>query len=145
MGGGGVTPDVVITPDTLPAPERDLAKAYGPQYSQWYVALYNTSLQLKSGVKPDFVVQPAWRESLWNKVQQSKVNVTRAQFDAGLPLVDRALEGWVAKLAFGDSAAFRRTVRYDRQLTTALDYLKRGGTQRRLLALASGVGTKGGK
>ena len=143
LGGGGVTPDVIMTPDTLPALERDLARAYTPQYSQWYVALYNTSLQLKNSVKPDFVVQPAWRETLWSKVQQSKVNVTRAQFDAGLPLVDRSLEGWVAKLAFGDSAAFRRSVRYDRQLTTALDYLKRGVTQRQLLALASRAGSTG--
>ena len=145
LGGGGVTPDVVMTSDTLPAPERDLARAYGPQFSQWYVAMYNTSLQLKKGVTSDFAVQPAWREALWEKVQQSKIKVTRAQFDAGAPLVDRSLEQWVAKLAFGDSAAFRRSVRYDRQLTTALDYLQRGVTQRQLLALAAGAGTKGGQ
>jgi carboxyl-terminal processing protease len=137
LGGGGVTPDVITQPDTLPAPERDLARAFGPQLSQWYVALYNTSLENKGNVKYDFTVQPAWREAFWNKLQAAKVNVTRSQFEAGIGSVDRSLEQWTARLAFGDSAAFRRSVRYDRQLNTALDYLKRGPTQRQLLALAS--------
>ena len=136
LGGGGVTPDVVVQPDTLSTPERDLARAYGPQQSQWYVALYGTSLQLKTSVKPDFTVQPAWREAFWQKLQASKVTVTRAQFDAGVGLVDRSLETWTARLAFGDSTAFRRSIKHDRQLLTALDYLKRGPTQRQLLALA---------
>lgn len=143
LGGGGVTPDVVIQPDTLSTPERDLARAYGPQQSQWYVALYNTALQYKSGVKPDFSVQPAWRESFWSKLQSAKVNVTRAQFDAGSSLVDRSLETWVSRLAFGDSTAFRRSVRYDRQLNTALDYLRRAPSQRHLLALAPTEGNRG--
>lgn len=145
LGGGGVTPDVVVAPDTLPTAERDLARAYGPQQAQWYVALYGTGLQHKGSLKPDFVVQPAWREAFWGKVQAAKINVTRAQFDAGIGLVDRSLETFSARLAFGDSTAFRRSVRYDRQLNTAIDYLRRGGTQRQLLALAQTPGTKGGK
>ena len=145
LGGGGVTPDVVVAPDTLPTAERDLARAYGPQQAQWYVALYGTGLQHKGSLKPDFVVQPAWREAFWGKVQAAKINVTRAQFDAGIGLVDRSLETFTARLAFGDSTAFRRSVRYDRQLNTAIDYLRRGGTQRQLLALAQTPGTKGGK
>ena len=59
--------------------------------------------------------------------------------------MDRSLETFSARLAFGDSTAFRRSVRYDRQLNTAIDYLRRGGTQRQLLALAQTPGTKGGK
>jgi hypothetical protein len=42
----------------------------------------------------------------------------------------------VASIAFGDSLAFRRNIDDDRQLLTALDYLKKGRTQRELLALA---------
>jgi carboxyl-terminal processing protease len=143
LGGGGVTPDVVVQPDTLPTPERELARAYGPQQSQWYVALYNTALQFKSGARPDFAVQPAWREAFWTKLQSAKVTVTRAQFDAGAALIDRSLETWVARLAFGDSTAFRRSMRYDRQLNTALDYLRRAPSQRHLLALAPTEPTRG--
>lgn len=145
LGGGGVTPDLVVNPDTLPAAERELARAYGPQQSQWYVALYGTGLQYKSAVKTDFQVQAAMRETFWGKVQAAKINVTRAQFDAGASLVDRSLEQFTSRLAFGDSAWARRSMRFDRQLLTALDYLKRGATQRQLLALAEASGTKGGK
>jgi carboxyl-terminal processing protease len=143
LGGGGVTPDVTVQPDTLAASEREFARAIGSQQSQWYVAVYNVGRDVKSSVKPDFAVKPEWRESLWNKLQETKVTVTRPQFDAAETLIDRELENRVASLAFGDSAAFRRASRWDKQLKTALDYLKRGGTQRELLALAPPMDTKG--
>ncbi|MFN0177703.1 MAG: S41 family peptidase [Gemmatimonadales bacterium] len=142
LGGGGVTPDVVITPDTLSTPERELFRAYSPQGSQWYVATYGTALEVKSKVKPDFTIQPEWREAFWKRLQGAKVNVTRPQFDAGVALVNRNLEQMVARLAFGDSLVFRRSTPYDRQLATAMDYLKRGTTQRHLLALAASQGGK---
>ncbi len=143
LGGGGVTPDVTVTPDTLSGPERDLLRTIGAQYGLWYLAAYNTALENKPKVKPDFAVQPEWREGFWAKVQAAKINVTRAQFDAGIGLVDRELEKWTATVAFGDSTVFRRQSRYDRQLITALDYLRRGPTQRQLLALAESQPTKG--
>lgn len=142
LGGGGVTPDVMVTPDTLSTAERDLFRAYSPQGSQWYVALYGTSLELKNKVKPDFEIDAEGRESFWKRLQAAKVNITRAQFEAGAALVNRGLEQMTARLAFGDSTVFRRATPYDRQLNTALDYLKRGPTQRKLLALA---GTQAGK
>jgi carboxyl-terminal processing protease len=136
LGGGGVTPDVLVKPDTLPAAERDLARAVGPQSSLWYLAVYNSALELKGKVTPDFRIDPAWRELVWSRLEKSKVKVTREQFDAGAALVDRNLEQWLSRLAFGDSAAFRRAIRWDVQVQTAMDYLQRGPTQRRLLALA---------
>jgi carboxyl-terminal processing protease len=143
LGGGGVTPDVIVQPDTLAAAEREFARAIGTQQSQWYVGVYSVGREVKSAVKYDFTIKPEWRESLFNKLQEAKVPVTRAQFDAAQSLVDRELENRVASLAFGDSAAFRRATKWDKQLKTALDYLKRGTTQRELLALAPPVENKG--
>jgi hypothetical protein len=51
--------------------------------------------------------------------------------------VNRWIETRLASLAFGDSTVFRRTMDDDRQLLTALDYLKKGRSQRELLALAA--------
>lgn len=143
FGGGGVTPDVVVQPDTLSDGERNLARAYAAQGAQWYVALYNTALDYKGTAGLDFQVKPEWREALWKRVKEAKISVTREQFDAGTELVDRSLEQWTARLAFGDSTAFRRSIKFDRQLNTALDYIERGRTQRQLLALASAGGSKG--
>jgi carboxyl-terminal processing protease len=136
LGGGGVTPDVIVRPDTLSTPEREFARTLGAQQSLWYVAVYSTALDVKGKVRPDFTVPPAWREMVWERLQKAKATVTRAQFDAGASLTDRELERRVSSLAFGDSTWFRRSVRLDTQLQTALDYLARGPTQRQLLALA---------
>jgi carboxyl-terminal processing protease len=145
LGGGGVTPDVLVKPDTLTSAELALYQAVGAQQSQWYVAIYSTALDLKGAVKPDFAVQPAWRETVWKKLQESKVTVPREKFDAGSSLVDRDLEQRVSRLAFGDSAWFRRSIRLDNQVQTALEYLSRGPTQRKLLALAPPPSVNGGQ
>jgi hypothetical protein len=47
------------------------------------------------------------------------------------------MEEYFARLAFGDSAVFRRREKDDSQVAAALDYLRRGRTQRQILALAS--------
>jgi len=145
LGGGGVTPDVLVKPDTLTSSELALYQAVGAQQSQWYVAIYSTALDLKNAVKPDFTVQPAWRETVWRKLQEAKVTVPREKFEAGSSLVDRDLEQRVSRLAFGDSAWFRRSIRLDNQVQTALEYLSRGPTQRKLLALAPPPSVNGGQ
>ena len=136
LGGGGVTPDVVVPPDSASEPERDFIRAFGAQQSAWYVTVYSVALEQKVKVKPDFTIQPEWRDSLYARLVRVKIPLTRAQFDAARELVDRRLEQQVASLAFGDSASFRRMTRYDDALKTAEDYLRRGPTQRQLLALA---------
>jgi carboxyl-terminal processing protease len=43
LGGGGVTPDVVVKGDTATAAERELLRVVGPASQAWYVTLYNLS------------------------------------------------------------------------------------------------------
>ena len=136
-GGGGVTPDVAVKPDTITTPEQDLLKALGPKSGVVYTALYTYAREMKGNVRPDFVVQPEWRDELYTRLQKADVKVDRKLFDTAEPLINRWIEQRFASLAFGDSAAVRRGLDDDRQLLTALDYLKRGRTQRELLALAA--------
>jgi carboxyl-terminal processing protease len=142
LGGGGITPDIVVTPDSAGGPERELAKAVNPTFQAWYVALYNYALEMKPKLKPDFTITAAMREEFFNRVIKAKVNVTRQQFDAAQSVIDRTLEQRFAALAFGDSAAFRRAAANDPQMKTALDFLRRGTTQRQLLALAGSPAKK---
>lgn len=144
LGGGGVTPDVTVSPDTLAGADRDLARLLAAQPSAWYAALYQTGYERRHSVRPDFVVAPAWREDLWHRLESAGFKVTRTQFDAGSRLIDRSLEQATARLAFGDSLALRRSVDDDRQLATALDYLRRAASQRTLIALAGTAGRGGG-
>ena len=141
LGGGGITPDIVVTPDTATAAERELAKAVNPFFQQWYVTLYKYGLEMKPKVQPNFVVTQAMRDEFFSRLTKAKVAITRAQYDAAQPVIDRNLERQFTSLAFGDSAAFRRGSANDSQMKTALELLRRGTTQRGLLALA-GTETK---
>jgi len=137
MGGGGVVPDVIVKPDTITTPEQELFKAVGPKLSVAFTTVYAYARELKGSAKPDFVVTPQMRNELYNRLLKAEVKVDRKLFDAAEPLVNRWIETRLASMAFGDSTVFRRTMDDDRQLLTALDYLKKGRSQRELLALAA--------
>jgi carboxyl-terminal processing protease len=142
LGGGGITPDIVITPDTASVAERELGKAIAPTIQAWHITLYNYALEMKPKLKLDFTITPEMREEIFSRLIKAKVAVTRAQYDAGQDVVDRNLERYLTTAAFGDSTWLRRSVKDDEQLAKALELLGRGPTQRQLLALAATNGKK---
>jgi carboxyl-terminal processing protease len=135
-GGGAITPDVVVKPDTLTTPEQTLAKALAPKFPEVFTALNDLAFGLKGKVRPDFEVQPAWREDLWSRLEKANIKIDRAQWDAGHTWIDREIERRVARVAFGDSTAKRHDLDDDVQLRTAIDLLKKGQTQKDLFAVA---------
>ena len=142
-GGGGITPDVVVQPDTLTKVESDFLRTLAPKSSQSYVALYDIARELKTQVAPDFTVRPEWRADFRQRVEKAGVKFAPGQFEAATPFVDRMLEARIASLAFGDSSAFRRTVPHDAQLSRALAMLRQATTQPALLALAARAKDRG--
>lgn len=135
LGGGGITPDVIVRPDTITTPEQEFLRAVGARQGTLYTTVYGYSRDLRATVRPDFAVKPEWREELFQRLVKADVKVDRPLYDAAEPLINRLLEEQVAILAFGDSAAFRRRIPEDRQLVVALEYLQKGPTQRALLAM----------
>ena len=138
-GGGGITPDVIIPSDTVTDAQQTFLKALGPKSQESYLVLYRTALEQKGVVPSNFTVAPAWRDSVYARLIGVGVQVTRSEFEAARELIDRDLERRVAAMAFGDSAAFRRTISYDSQLRRAMEMLRAAGTQRELLAAATQV------
>src|SRR5919202_688844 len=121
-------------PDSL---EKESVKKNRPAFrSDAGRLLYGCALELKGKVTPDFVVKPEWREELYRRLTQAKVTVDKKQYDAAAPMVNRWISQQVARLAFGDSTAFRRQIPDDPQMTRALELLKKGQTQKDLFALA---------
>jgi carboxyl-terminal processing protease len=137
LGGGGIMPDITITPDTASAGERELSKAVATAFSTWRITLYNYALEMKAGLKRDFTITAAMRDEFFNRLMKAKMAITRAQFDAADAVIDRTMEQQFARLAFGDSTAFRRSIEEDEQLGKALELLGRSPTQRQLLAMAA--------
>jgi hypothetical protein len=68
---------------------------------------------------PLFVVTPAMREALWQRMAQRHIAMPRDLYDRNAPLVDRALGIEIARYVLGAEAELRRGVRDDPTLATA--------------------------
>ena len=136
-GGGGITPDIIVKPDTISSDEQVLAKALAPKAQEVYTTLAEYALSLRPSItSPNFTVQPQWREEYYRRLQAAGVKIDRKVFDAGAAYVDRQLEFRLTRLAFGDSTLKRRTLKDDSQLSKAVELLQKGTTQRDLFTLA---------
>lgn len=135
-GGGGITPDVIVSDDTLTTPEQQFAKAIAPKGPDFRSVLEEYSMQLSKAVQPAFTVQPAWLNEFYTRLQSKGVTVDRKLYDAANRYVDRFLEQRISHYAFGDSTAKRRDLKYDAPLRKAMELLEKGGSQRELFAMA---------
>jgi carboxyl-terminal processing protease len=138
-GGGGITPDIIVPDDTLSTIEQQVARAtlVGAKSVDAYVTIHDYALELARQVRPDFRVQPEWRDELYRRLTAKGVTVDRAQWDASSRYVDTQLEQRVTRLAFGDSTAKRRSLKYDAPLRKAMEVLNRGQTQKDLFTIAA--------
>src|SRR3954463_5310720 len=135
-GGGAVTPDLIVRPDTLTSDEQKVFNAFAPKTADVRATLMDYSLELKKTVRPDFTVPPTWREEFYRRLQTKGVTVDHAQYEKASSEIDRLLGNTVARLAFGDSTAKRRSVADDNQLVHALDVLKQSASQKDLFNVA---------
>ncbi len=135
-GGGGITPDVVVRPDTLSAAEQKAARQIAQKVQEAYTTLAQYAEELRPQVKaPNFTVLPAWRQEYFRRIVAAKVPVDSATFFAAPGYVDRLIANRVAKAAFGDSTVAIRQFGEDPQMQKALQLLRRGGTQRDLFTM----------
>jgi len=142
-GGGGIAPDVLVRQDTLDDAGQAFFRAVGPKWITVHSTLYAYARELRPAVPPDFVVGQTWLDEIYRRIRAAEVELDREVYDAARSTVTRLLEQRLTPLAFGDSALFRRGIPTDQPLLTALDYIRKGGTQRGLLALASRNGAGG--
>ena len=133
-GGGAITPDVIVQPDTLSSNEQKLLTALAPKAQIFRTTLINFAVEQKGKVQPGFAVSKAWRDEFYNRLVSQGVKVDRAQFDAGGTEIDRLLGSSIARIAFGDSTEKRRDIADDSQLRRAIELIKNRQTQRDLFA-----------
>lgn len=135
VGGGGITPDIVVSQDTVSADERALARALGPRVGELSEIIFEVARDAAATAPGDFTVLPAWREMVVEQVQEEELPASRAQLMAASETIDRLLEGQVAGLIGGDSAAFVRRIPTDRVLQKAITKLNESDNRRQLLGL----------
>lgn len=122
LGGGGITPDVVIGDTVVPQENLALMRALGTNVSLFHDALTGYALELKASntVKsPDFVVTSAMLDEIYKRMQKRAVGVPRSTYEAAAPLVSRLFSYEIARYVFGADAEFRRKAADDKALIAA--------------------------
>jgi carboxyl-terminal processing protease len=139
-GGGGITPDVIAGDSALPTAETDFLRALGAQTGHFRDAITDYALYLKANhviTTQDFVVTPAMREEVWNRMRARGIDIPRAVFDEAQPLVERQLAFEIARYVFGSDAEFRRRASADKVLQKALELARGAQSERDLLRRAT--------
>ena len=135
-GGGGITPDVLAGDSTTPAIEQNFIRALGAKAAHFRDAVTDYSLSLKANrsiPSPDFVVTPAMRDEVWQRMKARGVDIPRSVYDEAEPLVSRVIANDIARYVFGSEAEFRRRASEDKTLQKALELARGAKTEQELL------------
>jgi carboxyl-terminal processing protease len=136
-GGGGITPDIIVKPDTLTTPEQKLLQSLAPKSQIFAQELQDYAGEMKSKLPLGFTVTPQMRNTFLARLRAKGVTVDSTLLAKGGNIeIDRLLGVRITSMAYGDSATKRKYLDDDNQLQRAIDALKGVQSQQGLFALA---------
>jgi len=139
-GGGGIVPDLVIRPDTLSIAEREFAKALGNKVPQYRDVMTTFALEQKEKgtfKSETFTVTPEMRQEIYRRFRAKGIELTPEVYEGASGLITKQLGYQIARYVFGRPAEFRRQAKDDPQIQTAMGLLRKAGSPRELLSLAT--------
>jgi carboxyl-terminal processing protease len=139
FGGGGINPDLIVRSDTTTAVEREFRTALGEKLGAYYDAVFRFAVAYSKThpeLKPDFQITPAMLGELYAWLEDSGIEVDRELYDGSRRLIQRELGIQLATVVFDEKTALRRRLVLDRQVGTAAELLREGGSVAQLFALA---------
>jgi len=125
-GGGGITPDLYVIPETLSAAEMQAVQGLFTRAGGFSLALFNYAVQYVAehpGLEPGFSVSDADLDAFFGTLPDFDASVDREDFEGAERFVRYQLEGEIALQAWGEVGQFRQLRDHDRQLTRALEVL----------------------
>jgi carboxyl-terminal processing protease len=138
-GGGGITPDRIVRPDSLSPAEQAFARALGSRIPEYRAALSAYALDVKgrNGVTdPAFVVTSAMRRGFVAQMRERGIDLPDSVFAGAADLLDEQLGDEITRYVFGRPAEILRQVARDTQVHAATTVLARARTPAELFALA---------
>ncbi len=153
-GGGGITPDLVVMPDTLTTNEQLFRQALAASEVALRDAAFRFSVRWAHDhpqLREDFEITPAIREAFFSfLVDGEEANLDRDLYDEAVGWIDWELGIRVAQAVFGEEASLKRTLRRHPQVSKAIALLSQTDTPQGLIALASseaepGTAPEGGR
>ncbi|MGH7545678.1 MAG: S41 family peptidase [Gemmatimonadota bacterium] len=138
-GGGGITPDLIVYPDTLTTAEQQFQKAVAPKSAEYRDAIFRFAVEYARthpNLKPDFTITEAMWDELFRRFVAAGLEVERSLYDSARGAIRYRLTRDLATAAFSEEVALRRHLDEDRQVTTAVQLLREGRNQKALFTLA---------
>jgi len=140
-GGGGIVPDLIVTPDTMTSDERELLQALAPWQQVYIAQMQSYAFSLRGTLKPNFTFTPQMRAAFVQKLRDHGVIVDDSLLARGGSILDRTVGKRITTILFGDSTAERKYLGHDRQLQQAVTLLESSQDQTSLFAAAQHVTT----
>ena len=125
LGGGGITPDVVVGDSVTPVPVQQLARAMGKHLAAYRDALEREAQRRRASVRsPSEPVTREMLDAVYRTLASRGVAPDRKIFDAAGPWVARSLAYEMTRVAFGPDAEFLRRAQEDAVLQRAAQILQ---------------------
>jgi carboxyl-terminal processing protease len=138
-GSGGITPDLFVAPQPI-VTDGTLWRALGRDIPRFRDAItdYAVAVKVTGRVRSrDFSVTPDMREALWQRLQPRGITVSRTTYDSAHATINRLLGNEIARYVFGPEAEYRRQIREDRLIATALELAANRPSQSELFRRAA--------
>lgn len=134
LGGGGITPDLIVGDTAAPAPVQALARAMGANLGAYRDALAKAAQAVRDDVpSPTAPVTRPMLDGVFTDLTRRGVAPPRAVFDAAAPWIARSLGYEMTRVAFGADVEFQRRAQDDIALQRAARQLQRARSPRDVL------------
>jgi carboxyl-terminal processing protease len=144
-GGGGITPDLFVAPETLVPREVDAVRGLFARAGAFSLTLFNYAVgyvaehpELEIG----FTVGTAELEAFYAMLPEYGATIDRADFDNAERFVRYHLEREIALQVWDDPGAFSQLLAHDLQLLRAVEILGGAPTPGQLITDVTGLQTE---
>lgn len=139
-GGGGITPDLIVMPETLEPREsqavRALFEAAGADFERASFDFAVQYLQDSPDAARDFELTEGDLERFWDLLEERGVELEAETREEGRRFVHLQLERRIAEQEWGEEGEFGRLLPHDTQLERAVELLREADSQESLFRLA---------
>ncbi len=139
FGGGGITPDLAVLPDTLSPEEQEAVLALYRQAGILNTEVFNYAVsyvQEHPDLASGFRLSPADLRAFFSRTEGAGVSADSEAFRQAERFITFQLESEIAKQAWGAAGRFEQTRRMDVQLLKAAELLRAAEGPRSLFRAA---------
>ncbi|MEX2467588.1 MAG: S41 family peptidase [Gemmatimonadota bacterium] len=126
-GGGGIVPDLLVTPETLSASETRAVQRIFRRGSAFQEALFGYAVAYVSDhpdLRPGFALSQGDLDAFYAALPENGDPVQREDLEQAERFIRYRLEREIALQAWGETGQFEQGVDHDAQLSAALDLLE---------------------